>query len=130
MYTSISPKFRSCNGIHLGISAAPPSRPLFAYINDYSITSAPSESQARDTIITLAVRNMGGQSWTNGVHRLLEETLLPDRIKVCTWGYPSVSYFLQHTRSTNINTPRSPSAQVRLDGPYGKMSIDLFKYHS
>lgn len=64
----------------------------------FSISSAPSESTTRDTIITLAIRDMGRDTWTHNVAKLLEETLLPENIK------------------------------VRLDGPYGKLSIDLYNY--
>eukprot|EP00026_Physarum_polycephalum_P006583 Phypoly_transcript_06631.p1 GENE.Phypoly_transcript_06631~~Phypoly_transcript_06631.p1 ORF type:complete len:308 (+),score=16.03 Phypoly_transcript_06631:755-1678(+) len=70
----------------------------FLQWHPFSITSAPSESESQETIISLAIRDMGGQSWTHQLHKLMEETLLPDRIK------------------------------VRLDGPYGRMSIDLFNY--
>lgn len=64
----------------------------------FSITSAPSESTPRDSIVTVAIRNMGPKTWTGKLQQLFDETLLLENIK------------------------------VRMEGPYGTLSIDLYQY--
>jgi len=64
----------------------------------FSIISAPSESPTRDTEFTVAIRNMGPNTWSGKVTKLFQNQLL--------------------TRSI----------AVRVEGPYGVLSIDIYQY--